>query len=918
MKNNAPSSPEPPLLERSTAAIRPQHEDSTTSHVWSSTDDEHEDTADPENDVAAALNISVQSQQDDDNAIVADGIMKRCSPHTTTKKKRIIHLPRLRVRRKHRMYEGAARSFTSSDEDDDDKHRDKLADDTADGDDDPSVTGNWSIDEQEQNNRTPVVLTEHDIAMCQALDLEYERALEDRQVAWTARYQSVRQSTLFSVLFMVLLIVTGTTFFLHQADAYWSISEGLLFTIYTATTVGYGHLDMPDTPIFQIYTSCFIFLGIAMLTILVAQVYQCVALEASRVAVTAGDAQTARRNSMRLWLEARMQEQRAESTQRQQQQQQTLQASGGEQTTTTTTTTEFDENNSSSVYPFDHAQSFWDWADIAEWLLHGWDATRNFLRDNEFGRGLSVVLPFVGLIAIGAGVIGPLEGWTAVESIYFAVVSLSTVGFGDYYPTRTASIWFCCLWLPFSVVFMSLYLANVAAFYIRLSDRNVARIERILRRRLQRAKERAELERSAVLRRAMRGQFRRETSHVSGYSSDDELALAAEAAEAAQRPLNVEEGVTVVTVNRSGNKGLRQTANRRRGFDTIPSMEDSNHDRAANPDGTVSDSDNQQNGQEGSNASSHLFGTEGSASHRRERILHNSLKHMRFAPKDEGKGQRQRAAMTMTTMHDVLRTVHRNNSLEASAYNQDHSGHGSGVNGTSNISPRLNFQAAAPGSEFLSVKSSRTVLHSDQMTVRKKPSFALRALVQERFAEIIATDIAGYQSSIEIKEYTLSVTIQSLKQTADKWLVPRRARKAFRAVAFEALYFVGEHGLITRGAQALFSLTPFEFHQIFSPLLAAFGDAETMELWLEHTQALADVDLVPSDQQRTVKPGSRTDLKLASLKSNSQRLRSDEGSNVEEVNGGLVAKSTHFAAAKLIASASLSTSPKEKELPDLS
>jgi len=185
-------------------------------------------------------------------------------------------------------------------------------------------------------------------------------------------------------------------------------------------------------------------------------------------------------------------------------------------------------------------------------------------------------------------------------------------------------------------------------------------------------------------------------------------------------------------------------------------------------------------------------------------------------------------------MKDVLCTVHRNNVIDPNAIiNSESSG-------------MLHFRAAGPESEFLSVHSSQTVLQHDRKTVHKKPSFALRALVQERFAEIIATDIAGYQSNIEIKEYTLAVTIQSLKQTADKWLVPRRARRAFRAVAFEALYFVGEHGLITRGADALFSLTPFEFHQIFSPLLAALGDAETMQLWLAHTQALAEVDLMPS------------------------------------------------------------------------
>jgi hypothetical protein len=143
------------------------------------------------------------------------------------------------------------------------------------------------------------------------------------------------------------------------------------------------------------------------------------------------------------------------------------------------------------------------------------------------------------------------------------------------------------------------------------------------------------------------------------------------------------------------------------------------------------------------------------------------------------------------------------------------------------------------------MRSTQTITrHSMLRRVQtRKPSFALRVLVQERFAEIIAIDIAGFQSSIEIKENTLSVTIDSLKEMADKWLIPRRARKAFRAVAFEGMYFVGEHGLITRGADALYDLSPFEFHGLFSPLVAAMGDADTMEGWLASTDILADVDL---------------------------------------------------------------------------
>ena len=126
---------------------------------------------------------------------------------------------------------------------------------------------------------------------------------------------------------------------------------------------------------------------------------------------------------------------------------------------------------------------------------------------------------------------------------------------------------------------------------------------------------------------------------------------------------------------------------------------------------------------------------------------------------------------------------------------------------------------------------------------KNKPSFALRLLVQERFAAIIATDIAGFQSDVSIRENTLSVAIESLRFTAEKWVIPSRARKAFRSVAFEVLFFIGEHALITKGTRALLSLSPIEFHKVFGPLLASMGDKKTMEQWMDATNILADVEL---------------------------------------------------------------------------
>lgn len=335
---------------------------------------------------------------------------------------------------------------------------------------------------------------------------------------------------------------------------------------------------------------------------------------------------------------------------------------------------------------------------------------------------------------------------------------------------------------------MSLHLSQVAKFYINLSDNNVQRIEAVLRRQLQVSKERAAAERNVILQRALRGQGSTEFSLPDHHPSTIEVE---------SRP-------------KSPGEDLRITETDSDEFDTFDGVgqslgdlhlsEETNRKQRGNRqrDGfqSLQQPEQRHDQNEHHNRRPPLFGSAGCVEmNRREQIL---------------RAHKNGSSKRWTTMKDLLESVH--NAIEE----------------------------GSPNDEYLSLRS-RPVLRGG--VVRHQPSLALRAILLERFAEIIAVDIAGYQSAIEIKEYTLSVTILSLKQTADKWEVPRRARKAFRAVAFEAVWCVGDHRLITQGVDALLALTPSEFHQIFSPLLAAFGDAETMELWLAHTQALADVDL---------------------------------------------------------------------------
>ena len=359
---------------------------------------------------------------------------------------------------------------------------------------------------------------------------------------------------------------------------------------------------------------------------------------------------------------------------------------------------------------------------------------------------------------------------------------------------------------------MSMFLKNVATFYIRLSAQNISRIERRMRRRLARAKVQFEKERAEALKRAYHGQSGGPELEMrqfpSASDSDDE------AQGSFTRPTTAGVQHSSSRPTSKGRSGRRTGRNAH--FDALPThSEDS---PVATPPVTASRAS--------------LFGSPGEEAdtmNRRERIIKNSL--------GENYDDHRPKGQTMDTMKNVIQAVHKS------------------------------IASGDRDSSYMRTSVMKLSVGNTGNAPMRKPSFALRAIVQERFAEIIATDIAGFQSSIEIKDNTLSVTIDSLKTTADKWCIPRRARKAFRAVAFEALYFVGEHGLITKGADALYALTPFEFHGLFSPLLAAMGDADTMEAWLAGTEVLAEVDLHNKDVD-VAEPG---DLESGSIGTASQK-----------------------------------------------
>ena len=61
---------------------------------------------------------------------------------------------------------------------------------------------------------------------------------------------------------------------------------------------------------------------------------------------------------------------------------------------------------------------------------------RAVARDPE---GKVLMVSAVMIIAVGTVVYSVLEGWSLVDSLYFCVVTLATVGYGDLHPTTVVA-----------------------------------------------------------------------------------------------------------------------------------------------------------------------------------------------------------------------------------------------------------------------------------------------------------------------------------------------------------------------------------------------------------------------------------------------------------------------------------------------
>ena len=85
--------------------------------------------------------------------------------------------------------------------------------------------------------------------------------------------------------------------------------------------------------------------------------------------------------------------------------------------------------------------------------------------------GSSLIL----LMVIGTVAYRFLEEWTWIQSFYFSVVTLSTVGYGDLHPTSDASRLFTAFYILGGVTIALSSLAVIGTSYLKKREKRILR-----------------------------------------------------------------------------------------------------------------------------------------------------------------------------------------------------------------------------------------------------------------------------------------------------------------------------------------------------------------------------------------------------------------------------------------------------------
>lgn len=274
-----------------------------------------------------------------------------------------------------------------------------------------------------------------------------------------ARNQSIYQSLVGSILWMMFLSVVSVSVLVFAADV--TFVNALIFFLYTITTAGFGSVKIPHDSGFLMFVVFLMLIGIASLTVLVACTYQYIAMISSRVKISGDDAILARKGlGLLAAKDAKNENDNDDPTTLFDKAQVVLDSMG---------------KNHATDSCFKRGQENF------VWLIQ---QMKMVYRKNEIVRAFTVLLYLIVLLLLLTVPMMYLESWTFMEGLYFATFVMTTVGYGDIAPTTTNGTIYVIFFILFNISFVSIYMGNLARYYLMFSNSNFNRIKnKLLRKR---------------------------------------------------------------------------------------------------------------------------------------------------------------------------------------------------------------------------------------------------------------------------------------------------------------------------------------------------------------------------------------------------------------------------------------------------
>lgn len=255
---------------------------------------------------------------------------------------------------------------------------------------------------------------------------------------------------------IVVLLAISIVFFAFLLPDHWTIIDCMYFAVVTFTTVGYGDFH-PTAYLDQIFTCMFIICGVMVMGVVLGIIGQNLVLANEKIV------RNRKKGTERTFmLNFLTKDKQCTTTTRRNQHQNHINKTNG--------------NNSLMV-----SNSVKSLASISSHLVVS--STTN--DDEDYDRDCYLwpdvlkvckrTCPLFLLLLTCGLLIGYFEHWDLQTTLYYTIVTMTTVGYGDVTPNTQSMRLFAVLFIPLSVAVMANFLGTVAGIYMERKVRDTER-----------------------------------------------------------------------------------------------------------------------------------------------------------------------------------------------------------------------------------------------------------------------------------------------------------------------------------------------------------------------------------------------------------------------------------------------------------